>query len=973
MSERHTSQKTPPVSGTGLIGRAQELGQLSETFGASTGVVLVEGEAGVGKTRLVREFLDTNDARALLAQCPPLPEPFPLGPLIDALRRVDRDRIGGMDLTELAGALRPLFPEWAALLPPAPEPMDDARAVQHRLFRGLDELLSGLAVEILVIEDVHWADQATLEFLLYRWSQSTHAGVLVLTYRLEDVPEASLLWRVGACAAGGVNPVRISLPPLTVNQVRELVSHMLDTESVSSEFATFLHRHTAGIPLAVEETVNLLRDRADIVRREDVWVRRTLEHLVVPGTVRDSVLERAGRLSRAGQRILGAAAALDRPAMVKTLRAVAGLNATQARAGLESALTSGLLREVEPGDYQLRHALASRAIYESLTSSARVLAHQRAVHALEKLDPPPVAELARHCKHAGDTKRWARYAELGADLAVATGDEGAAVVLLHDILSNVEMPVGNRGRLGVKLAEAAVRSGGTLVVRKRIDDIIRRLRELLDGSGLPRTDRGKTRLFLGLLLTYYGDPRKGRAEIEQSVADLAELPALAARAMIILCYPWIDQQRPVDSLDWLEQALALMPQIRLRADRIALAVDCAVNQLTLGDAAGWQTADHLPVDAETLEEKRQLARGYANLAYVALVWGRSDRCQAWLELADPLIGSTPFLGIQNRVRLHRAWLSYRTGQWSGLKTEVARLASSDLLPVDRIEAGILEGLMLLAEGEVQVGKQCLLGALDKYQGSTQEDISLIASAALGRLELAENHPEAALERTQDAIAKVTATALWLWAVDIAPVHVAAMIQAGALAPAAAWVDTFAQGVRALDAQAPTAALIVCQALIAEAEQDYHQAAELFTRAAHTWAGLPRPYEQQLALEGRALNMIQAGELAPALELLKQTESRLSALGARWDADRIAQRLRKHNIAVKRNWQHGRKSYGTRLSPREIEVVRLIAEGLTNKQIANKLFLSPKTITNHATSAMRKLDVRSRTALALTAAQRGLLE
>src|SRR5690606_29331772 len=129
------------------------------------------------------------------------------GPLVAALRQ-SRQEVAGLRLSPLAGALRPLFPAWATDLPPAPEPLSDPKAARHRLFRALADLLTGLEVSALVIEDVHWADVATLEFLLFlasRWQPSPVGAhpwqtptSLIVTYRPEDVPPESLLLRLSS-------------------------------------------------------------------------------------------------------------------------------------------------------------------------------------------------------------------------------------------------------------------------------------------------------------------------------------------------------------------------------------------------------------------------------------------------------------------------------------------------------------------------------------------------------------------------------------------------------------------------------------------------------------------------------------------------------------------------------------------------------------------------------------------------------
>uniref|UniRef100_UPI001FEAB806 ATP-binding protein n=1 Tax=Allorhizocola rhizosphaerae TaxID=1872709 RepID=UPI001FEAB806 len=112
----------PALSAPAFVGRQRELAALHHALTRPPFVVLLEGEAGIGKSRLLREFLASAHARALMGVCPPLREPYTLGPVVDAVREF-ADRPSGPRLSGLAGALRPLFPEWAADLPPAPEPL----------------------------------------------------------------------------------------------------------------------------------------------------------------------------------------------------------------------------------------------------------------------------------------------------------------------------------------------------------------------------------------------------------------------------------------------------------------------------------------------------------------------------------------------------------------------------------------------------------------------------------------------------------------------------------------------------------------------------------------------------------------------------------------------------------------------------------------------------------------------------------
>lgn len=383
-----------------FVGRARELTTLATALsGSQAATVLVEGEAGMGKSRLGQEYLAGESAsRALIGGCLPLGDPSTLGPIVDALRHAC-DGVAALPLSALAGALRPLFPEWAAALPPAPEPLDDAPAARHRLFRAMAELIGCLDATVLIVEDVHWADEPTLEFLLYLATrQARHGPHLLLTYRPEDVPADSLLHRLMSRAVG---TTRIALEPLDTVSTAQFVSSMLDGQRVSPEFAAFVHHCTDGLPLAVEESVRLLHDRGDLVQSNGEWVSRSVDHVQVPATIRDSVQERARRLSAAAQRILQAAAVLSDPATGSALATLAGLEPDETAAGLAGAVGSGLLREDGTGRVMFRHVLAATALYESIPAPLRADMHRRAVLVLQAAPVPPLAQLIRHCR-AGD-------------------------------------------------------------------------------------------------------------------------------------------------------------------------------------------------------------------------------------------------------------------------------------------------------------------------------------------------------------------------------------------------------------------------------------------------------------------------------------------------------------------------------------------------------------------------------------------
>jgi len=133
-AEKGGTGRVSVISAPAFAGRQQELAALGQVLGGPPALVLVEGEAGIGKSRLVREFLaraDDKQQHTMVAACPPFRRPCTLSPMVDAIRQAT-DSPGQLGLSGLAGALRPLFPEWSAGLPPAPEPAEDATAARHR-------------------------------------------------------------------------------------------------------------------------------------------------------------------------------------------------------------------------------------------------------------------------------------------------------------------------------------------------------------------------------------------------------------------------------------------------------------------------------------------------------------------------------------------------------------------------------------------------------------------------------------------------------------------------------------------------------------------------------------------------------------------------------------------------------------------------------------------------------------------------
>jgi DNA-binding CsgD family transcriptional regulator len=310
-------------------------------------------------------------------------------------------------------------------------------------------------------------------------------------------------------------------------------------------------------------------------------------------------------------------------------------------------------------------------------------------------------------------------------------------------------------------------------------------------------------------------------------------------------------------------------------------------------------------------------------------------------------------------------VDWATGNWAGLAGRSrAYVADTKDMPVLAADARVVLGLLALARGEWGESAHWLAGpdAPDRQNGP----VPLVAMAYGGSARLAMARDDLPLAAREAAAGWewLRAKGVWAWAADPAPWLVAAAAHGGQPRQAEEMVAEFAAGLQGRDVPAAWPALDMCRALLAEARGDCLRARAAFRDAAAGYQKLPRPYAAALAAEGAARcglavggveEQAAAGELAACAELFHE-------LGAAWDAARARAALRAHRPSPERR-PAGRPGYGDQLSPREREVADLASSGMTNREIATTLHLSPRTVEQHVARAMRKLGTASRRALA----------
>ncbi|MEV1206741.1 hypothetical protein AB0J07_42820, partial [Microbispora rosea] len=297
----------------------------------------------------------------------------------------------------------------AELLPPPLPPLPDQRAERHRVFRAAVALLDHLSPLVLVLEDVHWADGGTHDFLAFLAAHMPPGLTVILTVRTGS----GLLPIREALARAPSGPARtISLAPLTLPEVEELARSIVRTD-LPPAFAEPLYEKTGGIPFIVEEVLRTLLERlpaGQIPGRPDV-----LADLAVPTVLRDVVLQRLSALDDPAREILGAAAVVGMTPDERVLAEVAGSGPPAVARALAQAQAVGLLHE-EGGRCRFRHALARQIVYESVPVSGRRWLHLQTAQALETgaasgAGPKPVARLAHHYRHAGRAAEFVANAE----------------------------------------------------------------------------------------------------------------------------------------------------------------------------------------------------------------------------------------------------------------------------------------------------------------------------------------------------------------------------------------------------------------------------------------------------------------------------------------------------------------------------------------------------------------------------------
>jgi DNA-binding CsgD family transcriptional regulator/tetratricopeptide (TPR) repeat protein len=928
-----------------FVGRAGELGELERALDATragTGAaVLVAGEAGIGKTRLASEL--ARRAR---------------GAGFEVLLGRSIDLVGTeLPYQPFAQALRPLGEPWQA--------DRQAPGSQLRVFEETLALLTGCAAAapvLLVLEDLHWADTSTLDLVVFLAHNLGDQQILLLvTYRADEPSSAGRMRRLAERVRRSGSALALELGPLGRDELTALLAA----------------RAGAPLPTATADTI-AARSEGNPFFAEELLAASGGQGVELPEALRDLLLQRVARLDHPTQGVLLLAAAAGREVGYPLLRATVELPDAALHDSLRAAVEGGVLAaEPKTGSFRFRHALLAEAVYATILPGEREELHARLAEELTRSGAAGAAELAPHWAAAGHTAEAlaasvdaARQAEAMFGLAEALAHVERALMLWETVPNPAELVQADLAELRSWAAELASRTGAAPhavgLARKAID--------LVEDSDPRRAARLYDRL--GRYLHESGRTDAALAAFERGVELVPAQPPSAERA----------------------QALAALADGLMLAWRFDESLTICKQALTVARAVGAHAVEHRAI-LDLGRDLAYLGRGEEGLAHLRRALQLAQEIGDPLELLHAYVSLTDVL-----MMLGRPEESARAGERGleavsryGIDSTVLLansieplIAIGDWDKAERLSAAALRAItanfpymLLMLRADIELGRGDFGAArahLEAALPTLREDRGQgIYDVFLAELALWERRWTEADQAVRDGLARARSRQaeqlrVWFCAKGLrAQAELAALARARRDAGAVHnWLTRAQQLITTARRAAAEASAVTPNAggWLALAEAEYARARgagrpESWAAAADGWERLERPPLVAYCRWRQAEALVAAGaSRTEAAVPLREADAIAARIGARpllRELDLLAQRARLDLAppqAALSGGKHGPEEI-LGLTPREAEVLNLVARGYTNREIAATLVISVKTASVHVSHILRKLGAPNR--------------
>lgn len=952
-------------------------------------IVVVAGDAGIGKTRLLREFANrarsTQNIEVLEGHCYDEDPKVPYGPFVSAVR--SRIRTVGVDtfaqtIAPWLNDLALLLPELGAVSPVSPD-VYEPQLQKQRLFAAMYHALrpqSEWQCRIVVLEDLHWSDQTSQELIRYLVRSIERDPLLIVgSYRTDELHRRHPLTSLVAHLKRERIYHEVRLVPLSCADLANMLETTLD-HTLPHAFVDALYAHTEGNPFFVEEALKSLIEHTELDRL--IHWRHGVDRLTVPASVKDNILSRITDLDDATADVLRYAAVVGRNFDFDLLLSLTGLSEVDLLQAVTRLVERQLVEEKDEDEdcYRFRHALTRETVYDDLLGRERRMKHREVLQALEESyhsdDDCLVEQLAYHSGQARESAKAAHYAQLAGERAIRMHAYREAITHYEAALDFLETDdLAERARLLERLAECIQPIGDMHRYARycreaqrcyeqvgnvhKVADLHRRLGRML--WDLDDHDAAFEHTWTALALLEHEPPSH---ELAMVYSGLSQLYMISARAQ--------------ESVAWGEKALDLAKKLGdVEVETHALN-NIGASLIELGDIerglAYLERSLELALRAGMISD---VIRAYGNLSNDLGVLGDYTRAAALLQegvaFAERVGWET---GVRNLMG-QLGWIELELGHWDKAHALLdSTIKMSEMSDTRCFWAYVSKGELLLRQGYITEAQQFLEDLLSTGESSDRHLLEH-ALAALARVYLASNNVDQAVQSIDRCIAMwrehwskffhCSDSDLLCYAIDV-------YVYAGRLDQAKE-LYTLLKASSYVARPYTQAWLEEVHGLFAASEQRYDAAATHFQQAAERWNAIAAPFDEAQARRRLGENLLQTGDTAnheQAWRELSLARSIFERLGAPLELAAIDTLMKR--CALESAAPPPADTTGPAvLTRREREVIRLLVRGYSNREIASELVISAKTAEVHVSNILGKLGVTSRAQAAAYAVEHGLAE